>query len=91
MASPSRSEGTAPMVPLRLTDAQLDTLHRLSWPLARVDRGPFLEAVAVELAKHPELLGDGYIARVGVEVQRRFWTPPDPETGRKAHVGKYGR
>jgi len=24
MASPSRSEGTAPMVPLRLTDAQLD-------------------------------------------------------------------
>ena len=29
MASPSRSEGTAPMVPLRLTDAQLDTLHRL--------------------------------------------------------------
>jgi len=79
------------MVPLRLTDAQLDTLHRLSWPLARVDRVPFLEAVAVELAKHPELLGDGHIARVGVEVQRRFWTPPDPETGRKAHVGKYGR
>ena len=92
MASPSRSEGTAPTVPLRLTDAQLDTLHRLSWPLARVDRGPFLEAVAVELAKRPELLGDGHIARVGVEVQqRRFWTPPDPETGRKAHVGKYGR
>src|SRR5262249_56941017 len=91
MASPSRSEGTAPMVPLRLTDAQLDTLHRLSWPLARVDRGPFLEAVAVELAKHPELLGDGHIARVGVEVQRRFWTPPGPENRREAHVGEEGR
>src|SRR5262249_62321922 len=91
MASPSRSEGTAPMVPLRLTDAQLDTLHRLSWPLARVDRGPFLEAVAVELAKHPELLGDGHIARVGVEVQRRFWAPPGPETRREGPVGGDGR
>src|SRR6516165_7509374 len=91
MASPSRSEGTAPMVPLRLTDAQLDTLHRLSWPLARVDPGPFLEAVAVELAKHPELLGAGHIARVGVELQLLFWTPADPDIGRKAHVAKYVR
>jgi len=37
--------------PLALTDAQLDTLYRLSWPLARADRGPFLEAVAAKLAE----------------------------------------
>jgi hypothetical protein len=32
------------MPPLRLTGAQLDTLHRLAWPLLPVDRPRFLEA-----------------------------------------------
>ena len=74
------------MPPLALSDTQLDTLHRLSWPLAAADRGPFLEAVAAKLAEHPELLGDGHIARVALEIQRRFWCPPDIDTS-----GKYGR
>jgi len=73
--------------PLALTDSQMDTLYRLSWPLAYADRGPFLESVAAELAKHPELLGDGHVARVGVEVQKRFWQPPDLDTTKP---GKYG-
>ena len=78
--------------PLALSDAQLDTIHRLSWPLARADRGAFLQAVADELAKHPELLGDGHIARVGIEMQRRFWSPPDVTViGGPAHIGKYSR
>jgi len=91
MVPPPQSVRVADMAPLRLSDSQLDTLHRLSWPLARADRGPFLEAVAAKLAENPELLGDGHIARVAVEIQRQFWTPPNPETGRKAHVGNYGR
>jgi hypothetical protein len=80
------------MVPLRLTDSQLDTLHRLSWPLAPADRGPFLQAVAARLAEHPDLLGDGHIARVAIEVQRRFWSPPAVDgSGHRAGVGKYAR
>ena len=74
------------MVPLRLTDQQLDTIHRLSWPLVPADRAAFLQAVAAKLAEHPELLGDGYLARVALEVQRKFWTPPDIDV-----AGKYGR
>ena len=80
------------MVPLRLTDSQLDTLHRLSWPLAPADRGPFLRAVAARLAEHPDLLGDGHIARVAIEVQRRFWSPPAVDgSGHRAGVGTYAR
>jgi hypothetical protein len=67
--------------PLALTDAQLDAIHRAAWPLAAADRAPFLEAVAAKLSEHPELLGDGHIARVCVEVQRQFWTPPPNTTG----------
>jgi hypothetical protein len=67
----------------------------LSWPLAPADRGSFLEAVAAKLAEHPELVGDGYLARIAVEVQRQFWTPPavDGITASvpKKAVGKYGR
>jgi hypothetical protein len=45
--------------------------------------------VAATLAEHPpELLGDGHIARVAVEIQRRFWTPPPDASGR-GHFGKY--
>jgi hypothetical protein len=58
----------------------------LSWPLVPADRAAFLQAVAAKLAEHPELLGDGYLARVALEVQRKFWTPPDIDVS-----GKYGR
>jgi hypothetical protein len=51
--------------------------------LARADRAPFLELVAARLSEHPELLGDGHIARVVIESQRKFWSPP------LAHPGKY--
>jgi hypothetical protein len=45
--------------------------------------------VAAKLAEHPELLGDGYLARIAVEVQRQFWSPPAIDG--TAGVGKYGR
>jgi hypothetical protein len=39
------------LVPLRLTDQQLDTIHRLSWPLVPADRAAFLQAVAAKLVR----------------------------------------
>jgi hypothetical protein len=56
------------------------------------DRGPFLQAVAARLAEDPDLLGDGHIARVAIEVQRRFWSPPAVDgSGHRAGVGTYAR
>jgi predicted NBD/HSP70 family sugar kinase len=55
------------MPPLALTDAQLDILHRLAEPLAPPDRSALLEAVAAKLAQQPELIGDGFIARIAAE------------------------
>jgi hypothetical protein len=78
------------MTPIALTDAQLDVIHRLAWPLAPQDRGAFLELVAQLLQEQPTI-GDGTVHRIAVEAQRRFWSPPavDGTTGRG--VGKYGR
>jgi hypothetical protein len=72
---------------IALSDAQLDTLFRLSAPLAVVDRTPFFEAVVSKLAENPELLGDGHVARIALEVQKKFWVPPDLSTC----PAKYGR
>jgi hypothetical protein len=76
-------------LPLSLTDAQLDTIHRAAWPLAARDRTAFLEAIAAKLSERPDLLGDGHIARVCIEMQRRFWTPPD--LAHSNGSGKYAR
>jgi hypothetical protein len=62
-------------MPLALTDAELDCVHRLAWPLAAHDRSAYLEAVIAALQQE-RTLGDGVVYRVAVQVQRRFWTPP---------------
>jgi hypothetical protein len=41
--------------PLALTDAQLDLIHRMAWPLAPADRGAYLEAVAQALQAQPTI------------------------------------
>jgi hypothetical protein len=81
------------MPPLRLTDAELDVVHRLAWPLLPVDRGPYLEAVAAALQAE-RTLGDGVVYRVAVQVQRKFWSPPMPNSedglpARRLKQGKY--
>jgi hypothetical protein len=73
-------------MPLALTDEQLDAIHRAAWPLAPHDRASFLEAVAIELAREPTI-GDGVVYRVAMQVQRRFWAPPD--LGRTSGTSKY--
>lgn len=76
--------------PLALTDEQLDCINRAAWPLLPADRRPFLEAVAAKLNERPELLGDGHVARVVIDVQRRFWSPPLDER-RASPGGKWSR
>ena len=73
--------------PLALTDSQLDTIFRMAAPLLDVDRALFLEDVARELGGLPEL-GDGIVARVCVQVQRKYWRPPEVGYGGPGS-GKY--
>jgi hypothetical protein len=72
--------------PLALSDAQLDIVFRLAAPLLDVDRSAFLEDVARALGGLPEV-GDGIVARICAEVQRRYWRAP--EFGRGAGGAKY--
>jgi hypothetical protein len=67
-------------MPLALTDAQLDAVYRAAGPLAPAVRGAFLELVAQSLAGAGEI-GDGTVARVCAEVQRRFLIPPELAAG----------
>jgi hypothetical protein len=69
------------MTPLALTDSQLDTVYRCAGPLAPAVRPAFLELVAQSLAGAGEI-GDGTVARVCAEAQRRFWAPPPQEATR---------
>jgi hypothetical protein len=64
-----------PMPPLALTDSQLDAVYRAAGPLAPTVRPAFLELVAQGLAGAGEI-GDGTVARVCAEAQRKFWDPP---------------
>jgi hypothetical protein len=71
------------MPPLALTDEQLTTLMRLAAPLPPIDRAQFFSEVASKLAECPEeLRGDGTIARIGAEIQKRYWCPPDLNAGK---------
>jgi hypothetical protein len=71
-----------PPRPLALSDQQLDTLHRLAWPLAPDDRSAFLELVAQRLQEQGGNIGDGALHRIAVEAQRQFWRPPSFTVGK---------
>jgi hypothetical protein len=64
------------MSPLRLSDTQLDIVFRLAAPLLVADRPAFMEDVARALGGLPEV-GDGIVARTCVQIQRKYWSPPD--------------
>jgi hypothetical protein len=61
--------------PIALSDTQLDTIFRLAGPLPPSDREVYLREVAAALDGREEI-GDGFVARVCAEVQRRLWHPP---------------
>jgi hypothetical protein len=62
--------------PVSLSDTQLDSVMRAAAPLEPRDCGPFLEEVARELARLPEV-GDGALHRLVMMVQRKHFYPPD--------------
>jgi hypothetical protein len=66
---------------LRLTDAQLTAIWTAAAPLAPQDRDPFVRAVgqALQECRDP---GDGDVARVIRQLQRRHFDPPDLTDGR---------
>jgi hypothetical protein len=72
------------MLPLRLTDHQLDTFMSGAGPLHPQDRHKYLQRVA-ELLYVP---GDGAVARACREAQRKFLVSPiDPV--RHGRTSKY--
>ena len=74
--------------PISLSDEQMTMVLQAAAPLQQVDRGPFLEALAVMLRNEP-VLGDGTVARACRLLQSEFmrgrW-PTDFETGRGARL-----
>ena len=75
--------------PIALSDDQLDAVMRAAAPLQPRDRGPFLEELARELARLPDI-GDGSLHRIIMTVQRKHFDPPRKVAGFHG-VGKYGR
>jgi hypothetical protein len=76
--------------PIRLSDAQMDAVLAASFPLLPNRRSAFLEACARELANLPEGIGDGSVHRVVTVVQRKYFDPPQFESGDHAPT-KYSR
>jgi hypothetical protein len=75
------------MLPLALTDAQMDMLLHFAAPLHPDVRPAFLESVAQALAGRQ--LGDGLIACTCAEQQQRFWIPLDLSVGSAGRTSKY--
>jgi hypothetical protein len=69
-----------PHAPIKLTDAELDSIFAASRPLDPAMRDPFLQAVANALQQDCSgEIGPGTVARVCRDMQRQFFDPPDLE------------
>jgi hypothetical protein len=64
-----------PLMPIALTDSEMDIVFDAARPLAVQDRDAFLKDIAERLTALPHL-GDGIVHRVCAEVQRQHWNPP---------------
>jgi hypothetical protein len=62
--------------PISLTESQMSAVLAASYPLDPDRRNAFLEACALELAQLPEV-GDGAVHRVVMQMQRKFFLPPE--------------
>jgi hypothetical protein len=70
------------MPPLALTDSQLDAVYDAARPLQPIDRSRFLEDVAAALGGCSDV-GDGQLARIVREMQKRYFDPPQLATSGK--------
>jgi hypothetical protein len=64
-----------PLMPIALTDSEMDIVFAAARPLAVQDRDPFLREVAKRLSGLLHL-GDGLVFQICREVQRAHWEPP---------------
>ena len=62
-------------LPAELTENQLYTILRAMRPLPIADQDRFYDDVVDALAGLE--IGDGVVARICREVQRKYWDPPD--------------
>ena len=69
------------MPPLHFSDEDMALLRELSAPIDQRRRQEFLLAIAAELEASGQAgegdVGPGLVHRVGRQVQRRFWEPPE--------------
>jgi hypothetical protein len=77
-------------MPLALTDSEMQIVLSIGSPIDPSARSAYLEDVAKELNGLVEI-GDGAIARIAREVQRRYWTPPDLSASRWVWGGPWCR
>ena len=75
--------------PIRLSDEQMSAVFAAAHPLPSDRRSAFLEDVARELAGLPDI-GDGAVHRTVMRVQKRFFDPPQLDSGHGG-VTKYDR
>jgi hypothetical protein len=68
-------EEIPPMLPLALTDSQMDAVFAAARPLPVNRRDQFLQDVATALGAETEI-GPGTVFRVIKAVQRSHWDPP---------------
>jgi hypothetical protein len=74
---------------LSLSDEELDIVFNLARPLEPALRDSFLRAVASELARY-EALGPGIVFRVGKQLQRDFFRPPQTHDGFNSKYARSG-
>jgi hypothetical protein len=76
------------VVPIRLSDAELEAVMQAARPISVDRRDSFLQQIASSLQSCGEL-GPGAVYRCIAETQRVFFDPPD--LSRAGGLGKHGR
>jgi hypothetical protein len=77
-------------MPLALSDDELAAVMDAAQPLSIRQRDAFLREVASALQSANGEIGPGLVHRVVVEVQRKYFDPPDLSSGGAAGRSKYG-
>jgi hypothetical protein len=75
--------------PLKLSDDELTALYRAAQPIAPHLRDAFLQDLADELRRYPEI-GPGIIYRAIATLQRKYFDPPDTRSDDMIRHGGYG-
>ncbi|MBV8444094.1 MAG: hypothetical protein JO312_26645 [Hyphomicrobiales bacterium] len=74
-------------MPMSIPDDLHHAIMQAAAPIVAAERPAFLEAMAVELIKHPEI-GEGLVHRCAADLQRRFTVEARHETAPPRLLGK---